>query len=368
MHLVIFCHSLVSDWNHGNAHFLRGMVTELKTRGHEVAVFEPADGWSRACLTRDHGPEAVDGFRTAYPTLASRTYGPGLPDLDRELEGADLVLVHEWNEPALVQAVGRHRDTVGGYVLLFHDTHHRSVSAPSEIAAYDLSRYDGVLAFGEVIRRRYVDAGWADRVWTWHEAADDAVFGPLPTMERCRDLVWISNWGDDERTQELHEFLIEPVKALKLKARVYGVRYPADAQQALAAAGIEPLALAEKEGLALINGTHRVTVHVPRRPYVEALPGIPTIRPFEALACGIPLIAARWDQAGGLFEPGVDYLVARDGEEMAAQMSRLTADPDLRARLAHTGLNTVRARHTCVHRVDQLLAITESLQQNMVLS
>ena len=36
-------------------------------------------------------------------------------------------------------------------------------------------------------------------------------------------------------------------------------------------------------------GRFKATVHVPRRPYVKALPGIPTIRVFEALACGIPL-------------------------------------------------------------------------------
>ena len=46
MRFVIFTHSLVSDWNHGNAHFLRGVATELVARGHEVRIFEPRDGWS----------------------------------------------------------------------------------------------------------------------------------------------------------------------------------------------------------------------------------------------------------------------------------------------------------------------------------
>ena len=41
MRFVIFTHSLISDWNHGNAHFLRGFATELQTRGHDVAIFEP---------------------------------------------------------------------------------------------------------------------------------------------------------------------------------------------------------------------------------------------------------------------------------------------------------------------------------------
>ena len=50
MRVVLFCHSLASCWNHGNAHFLRGVARELLARGHEVRAFEPADGWSRANL------------------------------------------------------------------------------------------------------------------------------------------------------------------------------------------------------------------------------------------------------------------------------------------------------------------------------
>ena len=52
-------------------------------------------------------------------------------------------------------------------------------------------------------------------------------------------------------------------------------------------------------------------MHVPRGPYAEALPGIPTIRVFEALACGIPLVSAPWDDCEGLFQPGRDYLSRR---------------------------------------------------------
>jgi hypothetical protein len=50
MRFVLFCHSLVSDWNHGNAHFLRGVLRELGARGHGVRVSEPRGGWSRANL------------------------------------------------------------------------------------------------------------------------------------------------------------------------------------------------------------------------------------------------------------------------------------------------------------------------------
>jgi spore maturation protein CgeB len=69
MRVVLFCHSLRSDWNHGNAHFLRGVVTDLMARGHEVRVFEPRDAWSAQNLEADAGARALDGYRTAYPQL-----------------------------------------------------------------------------------------------------------------------------------------------------------------------------------------------------------------------------------------------------------------------------------------------------------
>jgi spore maturation protein CgeB len=102
-------------------------------------------------------------------------------------------------------------------------------------------------------------------------------------------------------------------------------------------------------------------VHVPRRPYVRALPGIPTIRPFEALACGIPLVAAPWDDVEGLFTAGEDYLLARDGAEMRNALEAVLRDDELAASLASHGLETIRARHTCAHRVDELLAICAEL-------
>src|SRR4051794_24793321 len=159
---VVFCHSLVSDWNHGNAHFLRGVVAELLSRGHDVRVFEPLDSWSRAHLVAEHGREAVDDVHEAFPWLASTTYDPRQPDVAAMTEGADLVLVHEWNEPSLVSLIGRHK-AAGGYRLLFHDTHHRAVTQPEQMARYDLQHYDGVLAFGGVIRDLYLERGWAER-------------------------------------------------------------------------------------------------------------------------------------------------------------------------------------------------------------
>ncbi|HEY0867245.1 MAG TPA: glycosyltransferase [Fimbriimonas sp.] len=361
MNVKIFCHSLLSDWNHGNAHFLRGVVKEFQSRRHRVDVFEPEGSWSLTNLLEDRGLSAIEGFRRAYPTLDSVLYDPRTLDLDRALEGADLVLVHEWSDHELVRRIGRHRRSKGGYRLLFHDTHHRSVTDRSAMQAYDLSGYDGVLAFGEVVRRVYLENGWARRAWTWHEAADPEVFHPFPGTRKEGDLVWVGNWGDEERTEELHEFLLEPAKALGLKAKVYGVRYPEHALKALAQAGIEYGGSLANYEAPRVYSRYRATVHVPRRPYVRSLPGIPTIRVFEALASGIPLVCAPWSDAEGLFTPGEDYLVARDGAEMQEHLRRILEDEAFAAGLAKRGRRTVLARHTCAHRVDELLRIFEEI-------
>jgi spore maturation protein CgeB len=364
MRVVLFCHSLVSDWNHGNAHFLRGIVAELLSRGHDVRVYEPLDGWSRSNLVVDHGRAAVDDFRRAFPALRSTVYDPAELDVAAATDGADLVIVHEWNEPALVAAVGERR-RAGGYRLLFHDTHHRAATAPEEMARFDLRRYDGVLAFGEVVRELYLKRGWTDRAWTWHEAADARVFRPRRASTRNGapggDLVWIGNWGDGERTSELQRFLIDPVRHLGLRASVYGVRYPATAKKALRLAGIDYGGWKANHLAPATFAAHRVTVHVPRRPYVEALPGIPTIRPFEALACGIPLVSAPWDDVERLFTPGEDFLVARTGREMERHLDDVLHDAELAASLRRRGLAVIRRRHTCAHRVDELMTICAEL-------
>ncbi|MFL5296912.1 MAG: glycosyltransferase [Phenylobacterium sp.] len=363
MRIVYFTHSLASCWNHGNAHFLRGVLRELIRLGHDVQVHEPAQAWSLQNLLADHGQEGLAAYRAAYPELSSQPYGEDF-DPAQALDGADLVIVHEWNDPALVAAIGRVRASGGRFTLLFHDTHHRAVSDPAAIRAFDLSGYDGVLAFGEALAEVYRRWGWGRRVFVWHEAADVSLFHP-PADDEPRDgLVWIGNWGDGERSEELERFLLAPARAAGLPLDVYGVRYPDHAKALLARydatyRGWLPNARAPE-----VFASHLATVHVPRRFYVKTLPGIPTIRVFEALACGIPLVCAPWDDAEGLFRPGRDYLTAADSAAMERCLRALTLVPELRATLAQSGLETILARHTCAHRAEELLAIAGRLSQS----
>jgi spore maturation protein CgeB len=358
MRFLFYTHSLVSDWNHGNAHFLRGVMRELLALGHDAVALEPEDGWSRTNLVADQGTLAVRRFANNFRGLRSIAYDPGFRH-EEVLATADVVVVHEWNEPALIERIGRARREGGRFALLFHDTHHRAVSAEDDIRRLPLDEYDCVLAFGEALRERYLAAGWGSQVATWHEAADTRLFRPIPAIERSRDLIWVGNWGDGERTAELQEFLIGPSQRLGLAGTVRGVRYPAEALEAIASAGLDYQGWIANTDVPAAFARHRVTVHVPRRPYVAALPGIPTIRVFEALACGIPLVSAPWHDSEGLFRPGTDFLSVADGEEMTASLENVLRDSDLAAELAAAGLESILSRHTCRHRVEELLAMLE---------
>jgi spore maturation protein CgeB len=360
MKFVYFTHSLASCWNHGNAHFLRGVLREVIHRGHEVEVLEPSGAWSLQNLLTDHGEAGLAAYRSAYPELSSRTYEPAI-DLGEALSGADVVLVHEWNEPWLVAAIGKLRRRGARFTLLFHDTHHRAVSDPNAIRQFDLDGYDGVLAFGEALAQVYRRWGWGGRVFVWHEAADTRLFRPPAEEIERSGLVWIGNWGDNERSAELESFLFAAAQAVGLALDIYGVRYPDEALAALTRYGARYRGWLPNARAPEIFARHLATVHVPRRFYVERLPGIPTIRVFEALACGIPLVCAPWQDSEHLFRPGSDYLVAYDRLEMEHHLRAIREDAGLRRDLVASGLATVRARHSCAHRADELVAILARL-------
>ena len=364
--LAFFLHTVRSDWNNGNAHFLRGLCRALAALGHTVTVYEPADNWSTTnLLTEPTGQASLDQFAATYPDIPVRLYDPAGPNLEDELRRAlhatDAVLVHEWNDPALIDLLLGLRTELG-FKALFHDTHHRASSSPNSIRALRVHSFDGVLAFGDALTALYKNTFGIPRCWTFHEAADTTVFFPrqAPTTN---ELVWIGNWGEGERSAELHTYLIDPATRLRapgFRAAIYGVRYPADGLAALAAAGIHYGGYLPNLAAPAVYAASRLTIHVPRQQYNAALTGIPTIRVFEALASGIPLLSAPWHDIEELFRPG-DFTFVHSTTDTESAMRRLLDDPNLADQQIERGLSTVLAHHTCAHRATQLTHILDEV-------
>lgn len=363
--IAYFAHSLRSDWNNGNAHFLRGLLRALQHCGAEVTAYEPESAWSIENLRVEAaGSRALDGFAAAFSDLDIQTYSPGeRRELWTErLRGTELVVLHEWNPPELAQLLLELRKELG-YKLLFHDTHHRASSSPESFVRFGLERFDGVLAFGRVLELIYRDRFGIRNVWTFHEAADTTNFHPYAEISREPLLVWIGNWGDNERSREICDYLLKPAEKLapEFRTRIYGVRYPDEGLTALREHGVEYAGYLPNLEAPRAYAAANLTVHIPRQQYTQAMKGIPTIRVFEALACGIPLISAPWSDTEQLFRRG-DFAMASSPAEMLGAMRRLLHEPRLAQEQAARGLETVLAHHTCAHRAAQLMDIIEEIR------
>jgi spore maturation protein CgeB len=365
----IFAHSLISDWNHGNAHFLRGLARDLGRMGHEVRCHEELGSWSLSNLVKSEqhkSIQTIDNFRKAFPELRIFFFqndGTLESHLKAQLRHADVVLVHEWNEPRVVNAILALKKQMGFRVLL-HDTHHRAYSRPGELLRFHMHLFDGVLAFGEALRKIYLDSFGMHNVFTFHEAADVETFRPLQSTKE-NDVLWIGNWGDEERTRELEEFLIGPAAALPEKHFVaYGVRYPEFARAKLKDAGIKYGGYLPNLEAPQAYAQSKLALHLPRSPYQNELSGIPTIRVFEALACGATLLCSPWEDRDSLFR-AEDFAVLPTGSAMREEVQRLLADDAARTQIGSSGLQTVLKRHTTRHRAEQLTDILQQMRRGV---
>jgi spore maturation protein CgeB len=362
--IAFFLHSIRSDWNNGNAHYLRGLARALGTgspftvdiippQGHDVVIYEPRQNWSTEnLLTEVRGQASLDRFAQSYPDLHVLSYDLDRAFLRKALGGRDIVIVHEWNPPALIELILSLRDELG-FRALFHDTHHRASSTPEQMHLLQVARFDGVIAFGQALRQIYLRNFGLTHVWTLHEAADTTVFHPRQAA-KSNDVVWIGNWGDNERSQEIREYLISPAASLEQRRFcIYGVRYPQEGLDALADAGITYGGYLPNLEAPAAYADSQVTIHIPRQQYAGAMAGIPTIRVFEALASGIPLISAPWQDSENLFREG-DFLFVHSTYEMKECIEHLLTHSSAAPEQAARGLATIRAHHTCGHRAKEL--------------
>lgn len=363
LRLRFFAHSWRSDWNHGNAHFLRGLVDELARLGHEVRCYEAENAWSYLNLLHEESAsESIQQFNAAFPNLDLRTYSEDSFQqfAETELRDSDVVVIHEWTSPEIANTILSLKDRLGFRVLL-HDTHHRAYTNPQQIARFHLQDFDGVLAFGEALRRIYMQAFNVQRAWTFHEAADTARF--VPTFNSASaEINWIGNWGDEERTRELNEFLMEPLSNLQTKqAAVYGVRYSHQAKAQLHSAGIEYRGYVPNLSAPNVYSQCALTLHIPRRFYSNGLGGIPTIRLFEAFACGVPVVCSPWEDHEHLFKPNEDFICVPNGRAMKSEITHLLRDDAAREQLSRSAIETIQQRHTCRHRAIQFQEICEEI-------
>jgi spore maturation protein CgeB len=364
----VFAHSWVSDWSHDDAHFLRGLVRELLRMGHEVRCYEELGSWSLTNLVKEEGEvavQAIEQFRREFPELDVRFYrnDSNLREaLKQELRDADVVMIHDRNDPEVANAVLSLKTEVG-FRCLFHDTHQRALTSTNELLRFHLQFFDGVLAFAQPIARVYRDAFGVSRVWTFHQAADTSHFHPRDAPSDI-DLLWIDNGATGERTSVLMEYLVQPIAELpNCRTVVHGVRYSEQERQSLSEAGIEFRGYLPNLMKPDVYSRAALSLHMPGRPNSKEANHLPSVQIFEALACGSPVLCTPWNDGEQLFRAGQDYLCVNSGAEVKTKTQRLLRDESARHQIGANGRETILRKHTCAHRASQLVDICEGLSK-----
>jgi spore maturation protein CgeB len=343
--IVILGLSITSSWGNGHATTYRGLMRALCRRGHEVLFLECDKPWYRA--HRD---------MTGSPFGAVRLY-EDLAELRRrwggEVRGADLVIVGSYVPDGI--AVARWVRTIATGIVAFYD-----IDTPVTLRmladgtcpyldAALVSRFDLYLSFTGGPALRVLECRYRARAArALFCSVDPERHRPYPAGLTCWTLGYLGTYSAD-RQPALDALLCEPARRLPgARFAVAGPLYPVALRWPANVERIEHVGPAEHPWF---YGQQRFALNVTRADMIR-LGYSPSVRLFEAAACGVPIISDWWPGLPTIFEPGREILIARDADEVLRFVCEMT-EPD-RARMAGAARARVLATHTAEHRAAEL--------------
>jgi spore maturation protein CgeB len=344
MNIVIFGLSITSSWGNGHATTYRALVRELARRGHDILFLEREQPWyarHRDLARSPHCRIALYGSLREARARFAEAVGE-----------ADAVIVGSYAPEG--NRLGEWITTSARGTTAFYD-----IDTPVTLAALArndcdyLSRelvgaYDLYLSFtgGPVLRRLEQEFG-ARRAAPLYCSVDPALYFP-ETRARRWALGYLGTFAED-RQRTLERLLIEVARTRQSDEFVVaGPQYPPDISWPSNVERIEHL---PPRAHRAFYAAQRFTLNVTRSAMIE-VGHSPSVRLFEAAACGVPIISDRWAGIDTFFEPGREILLAdsaRDVLEITTGLSSVeAADIGLRAR------ERVLSGHTAWHRAGEL--------------
>jgi spore maturation protein CgeB len=332
--------SITSSWGNGHATNYRALVRALRERGHEVLFLERDRPWY--AQSRD-APDAgvlygsVDELREAW---------------HEDVRDADLVVVGSY-VPEGVAVAHWVLDTATGSVV-FYDidtpvtlaklrTGDREYLSPELIP-----RFDAYLSFtgGPVLRE--LERRWgARRALAFYCLVDEEAYAPAP-VERRWALGYLGTYSTD-RQPGLERLLLEPARALpERRFCVAGPQYPPELEWPRNVERVEHLPPPQHPHFYCAQD---FTLSITRADMLQA-GWSPSVRLFEAGACGVPVITDAWPGIEVLFRPDYDILVAQDAADVLRILDETS--PDERRRIGERLRARVLALHTAQQRAEEL--------------
>ena len=351
MRVTILGLSITSSWGNGHATIFRALCRALGRRGHDVLFLERDVPWY-AAERDDPSPE---GCRVAlYDAVA---------DLDAyagAIAESDLVIVGSYVPEGI--AVGRRVLSWNSHACYY------DIDTPVTLARLErddcvyldpglIERYAVFLSFtGGPLLERLVEAHGAPRAEALYCCVDPDRYAPEPNVVRDLDLGYMGTYSDD-RQPKVDRLLLEPAGLLPeqrfaLAGPMYpdSVRWPENVERA------EHL---PPDRHRRFYNRQRWTLNITRADMVET--GFaPSVRLFEAAACGTPILSDPWPGLETFFPVGSELITVASPADVVGVLRDLP-EPDRLAVAKRARARCLRD-HTADARVDQLEALAASLR------
>lgn len=344
--IVILGLSLTSSWGNGHATTYRGLMRELSELGHEVLFLERDVPWYAANRDLPRPPYGRIALYSNLRELKQR--------FSRAIRGADLVMVGSYVQQGAL---------IGDWILRLAEgvTAFYDIDTPvtmKHLARRDLDylteelipRYQLYFSFTggpflESIRRRY----GAQRVLPLYCSVDPHLYFPEARAKRW-ELGYMGTYSED-RQPALDELLLQPARDWRQgRFVVAGPQYPAEIPWPRNVRRYTHLAPSKHRSF---YTAQKFTLNITRADMVEAGYS-PSVRLFEAAACGTPIISDDWEGLDTFFEPGQEILIAHSAEESLYYLLETTEAE--RQQLGQRARARVLAKHTAKHRARSLVA------------
>jgi spore maturation protein CgeB len=342
--IVILGLSITSSWGNGHATTYRALVRALSARGHNVCFLERDMPWYAEHRDMPNPPFGLTQLYRSVAELKRR--------FARKVMNADLCIVGSYVPEGVAIGEWVLRTCRGVKAFYDIDTPVTLAKLAAEDAEYITARlvrrYDLYLSFagGPVLRKIENELG-SPMARALYCSVDPKVYFPEERPLKW-DLGYMGTYSID-RQPSLDLLLIDPARrSPKLKTVVAGPMYPRDLTWPKNVERIEHLAPASHRRF---YNSQRFTLNLTRADMRTA--GFsPSVRIFEAAACGTPIISDYWTGLETFFELGNEILTANSPEEVLTYLNEIPEKD--RRKMSERARLRVLASHTSEQRVLEL--------------